>query len=388
MQDAVIVAATRTAVGKAIRGGLVNVRPDTLAGLVLKDVVDRAGIAPETVEDVQVGCAFPEAEQGMNVGRIAAFLAGFPNSVPACTVNRFCSSGLQAVAIIANRVQVGEIECGIGGGTESMSMVPMGGNKLAPNPDLTLEFPDAYIGMGHTAEVVAERYKVSREDQDRWAVISNQRAAAANESGAFKDQIVPVEAWRLDAEGKRETFSFAVDEGPRPDTTAEVLAKLRPAFSAVGTVTAGNSSQMSDGAAAVLLMSAERAKRDGLDPLARFAAFAVSGCAPDEMGIGPALAIPKLLEKTGVTLGDVDLFEINEAFASQFVYSIRTLGIDEEKVNVNGGAIALGHPLGCTGAKLTTQLAYELRRRGGRYGVVAMCIGGGMGAAALFENLS
>jgi acetyl-CoA acyltransferase len=251
----------------------------------------------------------------------------------------------------------------------------------------SLEFPEAYIGMGHTAEVVAERYQISREDQDRWAVISNQRAAAANESGAFKDQIVPVEAWRLNGDGKRESFSFAVDEGPRPGTTAEVLAKLRPAFSTTGSVTAGNSSQMSDGAAAVLMMSAERAKREGLEPMARFVAFAVTGCAPDEMGIGPALAIPKLLAKTGVALDDIDLLEVNEAFASQFVYSVRKAGIDEEKVNVNGGAIALGHPLGCTGAKLTTQLAYELHRRGGKYGVVAMCIGGGMGAAALFENL-
>ena len=387
MQDAVIVAANRTAIGKAGRGSLVNVRPDTLGGIVLKDVVARAGIAPESIEDIQLGCAFPEAEQGMNVGRLAAFIAGLPDSVPACTVNRFCSSGLQAVAIIANRIQVGEIECGIGGGTESMSMVPMGGNKLAPNPELALEFPEAYIGMGHTAEVVATRYDVSRDEQDRWAVISNERAAAANESGAFKDQIVPVEAWRLNGNGERKTFTFAVDEGPRPGTTTEVLGKLRPAFSTTGTVTAGNSSQMSDGAAAVMLMSGERAGNEGLQPLARFVAFAVSGCAPDEMGIGPALAIPKVLKNTGLKLDDIDLLEVNEAFASQFVYSVKKAGIDEEKVNVNGGAIALGHPLGCTGAKLTTQLVYELRKRGGKYGIVAMCIGGGMGAAAVFENL-
>ncbi len=387
MQDAVIVAANRTAVGKALRGSLVNVRPDTLAGVALKDVVERAGVAPEIVEDIQIGCAFPEAEQGMNVGRLAAFIAGFPSSVPACTVNRFCSSGLQAVAIIANRIQVGEIECGIGGGTESMSMVPMGGNKLAPNPGLALEYPEAYIGMGHTAEVVATRYKVTRDEQDRWAVISNERAVAANESGAFKDQIVPVEAWRLDGNGERETFSFAVDEGPRPGTTAEVLGKLRPAFSTTGSVTAGNSSQMSDGAAAVMLMSGARAAKEKLEPMARFVAFAVAGCDPDEMGIGPALAIPKVLERTGIALDDIDLLEVNEAFASQFVYSVKKAGIDEAKVNVNGGAIALGHPLGCTGAKLTTQLAYELRKRGGKYGIVAMCIGGGMGAAAVFENL-
>jgi acetyl-CoA acyltransferase len=268
-----------------------------------------------------------------------------------------------------------------------MSMVPMGGNKLAPNPDLSLDFPDAYIGMGHTAEVVATRYEVSRDEQDRWAVISNQRAAAANESGAFKEQIVPVEAWRSNGNGERETFSFAVDEGPRPDTTVEVLGKLRPAFSTTGTVTAGNSSQMSDGAAAVMLMSGERAKKEGLEPMARFVSLAVAGCAPDEMGIGPALAIPKVLEKTGLKLDDIDLLEVNEAFASQFVYSVKQVGIAEDKVNVNGGAIALGHPLGCTGAKLTTQLAYELRRRGGKHGIVAMCIGGGMGAAAVFENL-
>jgi len=264
-------------------------------------------------------------------------------------------------------------------------MVPMGGNKLVPNPDLAAVFPEAYISMGHTAENVAQRYGVDRDQQDRWAVISNERAVAANENGAFKEQIVPVEAWALGADGQRQTFIFDVDEGPRKGTTAEILGGLRPAFSTTGSVTAGNSSQMSDGGAAVLMMSGEKAKAEGLEPLGRFVSFAVSGCHPDEMGIGPALAVPKVLKQAGLSVDDIDLFEINEAFASQFLYSLGQAGISEEKVNVNGGAIALGHPLGCTGAKLTTQVLYELKRREGRYGVVSMCIGGGMGAAAVFE---
>ncbi|RMF15116.1 MAG: thiolase family protein [Candidatus Dadabacteria bacterium] len=389
MKEAVIVAANRTAVGKANKGSLVNVRPDDLAGLVLKDVVERAGIDAGLVEDLQMGCAFPEGEQGLNMGRIATFIAGFPHSVPGSTVNRFCSSGLQSIAIIANRIQVGEIECGIGAGAESMSMVPMGGNKQVPNPALAAEFPEAYISMGHTAENVATRYGISREEQDRWAAISNERAVAAIESGAFKDQIVPVQAWRLKADKKtKEYFTFDTDEGPRKGTTPEVLAKLRPVFATNGSVTAGNASQMSDGAAAVLLMSRERAEKEGLKPMARFVTFAVVGCHPDEMGIGPALAVPKALQQAGLSVDDIDLFEINEAFASQFLYSLQQANIPEDKVNVNGGAIALGHPLGCTGAKLTTQLVYELERRNGRYGVVSMCIGGGMGAAAVYERLS
>lgn len=387
LKDAVIVAANRTAVGKAKRGSLVNVRPDDLGGAVLADVVKRAGIDPKLVEDVQMGCAMPEAEQGMNIARNAVFLGGLPHEVPACTVNRYCSSGLQAIAIIANRIQVGEIECGIGSGAESMSMVPMGGNKIVPNPKLAAEFPAAYISMGQTAENVASRYGISREEQDRWAAISNDRAAAAVASGAFKNQIVPVEAWTYDGKG-RKTFTFDTDEGPRAGTTVEVLGGLKAAFKQGGSVTAGNSSQMSDGAAAALLMSAERAKAEGLKPLARFVNFAVAGCHPDEMGIGPALAIPKALKLAGLKVEDIDLFEINEAFASQFLYSLKSVGIPEDKVNVHGGAIALGHPLGCTGAKLTTQVIDELGRRGGRYGIVSMCIGGGMGAAGIFERLA
>jgi len=388
MQDAVIVAANRTAVGKANRGSLINVRPDTMAGEVLKDLVEnRAGVDGALVEDVQMGCAMPEAEQGMNVGRNAIFLAGLPNEIPASTVNRYCSSGLQSIAIIANRIQVGEIECGIGAGTESMTMVPMGGNKVVPNPQLAAEFPEAYISMGQTAENVAGRYNVTREQQDEWAVVSNERAAKANETGRFQDEIVPLNAWHM-VDGEKRTFTFDQDEGPRPGTTTEVLGKLRPAFKQGGTVTAGNASQMSDGAASVLLMSAERAKQENLTPMARFVTFAVAGCHPDEMGIGPALAIPKALKQAGLKVDDIDLFEINEAFASQFLYCGRELGLDMDKVNVNGGAIALGHPLGCTGAKLSTQLLYELKRREGRYGMVSMCSGGGMGAAGIVEMLN
>jgi acetyl-CoA acyltransferase len=378
MKDAVIVAANRTAVGKAKKGALANVRPDTLGGIVLADVVKRAGIDAALVEDIQMGNAMPEAEQGMNIGRIAVFCGGLPHSVPASTVNRFCSSGIQAIAIIANRIQVGEIDVGIGAGAESMTMVPMGGNKIVPNPDLAETFPEAYIGMGHTAENVANRYSVTRDQQDEWSVTSHARAAAAIKAGKFKDQIVPVPT---------ERGEFTVDEGPREGTSKEVLAKLKPAFNTTGSVTAGNSSQMSDGAAAVLLMSADKAKELGKKPLAKFVTFAVTGCHPDEMGIGPALAIPRALKQAGLKLADIDLFEINEAFASQFLYAGGKLGLDMSKVNVNGGAIALGHPLGCTGAKLTTQLVYEMAARKAKYGIVSMCIGGGMGAAAIFENL-
>ncbi len=387
MKDAVIVAANRTAVGKAKRGALKNVRPDTLGGIVLKDVVERAGIDPLLIEDLQMGCAMPEAEQGMNLGRVAIHCAGLPNEIPASTLNRFCSSGLNAISVIANNIKTGEIDAGIGAGAESMSMVPMGGNKIVPNPELGANFPDAYISMGHTAENVANRYEISRDAQDEWAVVSNERAVAAIAAGKFKEQIVPVNAWDY-ANGQRKEFVFDTDEGPRAGTTKEVLGKLRPAFSTTGSVTAGNSSQMSDGAAALLLTSDELAKREGLTPLARFIGFAVAGCHPDEMGIGPALAIPKVLQKHGLKVDDIDLFEVNEAFASQFLYSGQKVGLDLDKVNVNGGAIALGHPLGCTGAKLSTQLIYEMQARGSRYGIVSMCIGGGMGAAGIFENLS
>ena len=386
LNDAVIVAANRTAVGKAKKGALVNVRPDTLGGIVLADVVKRVDFDPLLIEDLQMGCAMPEAEQGTNIGRIAIHCAGLPNDIPASTVNRFCSSGVQSIAIIANRIQVGEIQAGIGAGTESMTMVPMGGNKIVPNPDLAETFPDAYISMGHTAENVAKRYGITRDQQDEWAVISNDRASKAIAAGRFKSQIVPVPAWQYE-NGQRKEYIFDTDEGPRAGTTKEVLAKLKPAFSTTGSVTAGNASQMSDGAAAVLLTSAELAKKQNLKPLARFVTFAVAGCHPDEMGIGPALAIPKALKQAGLKVEDIDLFEINEAFASQFLYSGQKVGIDLSKVNVNGGAIALGHPLGCTGAKLTTQLVYEMAERKSRYGIVSMCIGGGMGAAAIYENL-
>jgi acetyl-CoA acyltransferase len=387
MESALIVSAVRTPVGKAKKGTLAQVRPDTLLGLVLREVVRRKEVDPSLVEDIQVGCAFPEGEQGMNLARIGVFLAGFPPSVPASTVNRFCSSGLQAIAIIANRIQVGEISCGIGGGVESMSMVPMGGFHFSPNPELVEQYPEVYISMGQTAEIVAERYKISRQEQDRWSVISHGRAISAIKKGLFEEEIVPVPVVKHTENGVQKVL-FTTDEGPREGTTPEVLAKLKPAFKVNGTVTAGNASQMSDGSSALLLMSEKKAMELNLKPLARFVTFAVAGCLPEEMGIGPVFAIPKALKQAGLSLRDIGLFEINEAFASQFLYVIRTLDIPEEIVNVNGGAIALGHPLGCTGAKLTTQLIYEMIRRKVRYGIVSMCIGGGMGACGIFENLT
>jgi acetyl-CoA acyltransferase len=350
------------------------------------------GVEPASVEDVIMGCAMPEAEQGMNVARLSAVLAGLPNEVPAFTVNRFCSSGLQAIAIAAERIMLGAADTVIGSGTESMSLVPMGGNKLVPNLTLVEHVPPVYIGMGHTAEEVAKRFDVSRKDQDALSAASHKKAAAAIESGRFAEEIVPLQAkvYGVDKDGKPvvQTKTFDVDEGVRGDTNVEALAKLRPAFSTTGTVTAGNSSQTSDGAAASVVLSDERAKQLGLKPLGIFRAFVVAGCDPDIMGIGPSLAIPKLLSKTGMKLEDIDLIELNEAFASQAVYCIRKLGLDPAKVNVNGGAIALGHPLGCTGAKLTATLLHEMKRRKARYGIISMCIGGGMGAAALFERPS
>jgi acetyl-CoA acyltransferase len=393
MRDAVIVSSVRTAVGKAPRGALRYTRPDNMGATAIQGALARApGVEPASVDDVVMGCAMPEAEQGMNVARLCAVLAGLPNEVPAFTVNRFCSSGLQAIAIAAERIMLGAADTVIGGGTESMSLVPMGGNKLVPNPRLVAEAPDVYIGMGHTAEQVAKRFEVSRKDQDALAVASHQKAAAAIAAGRFADEIVPLPATVYGvAENGRpvaHTKTFIVDEGVRGDTNVETLAKLRPAFSVTGSVTAGNSSQTSDGAAASVLLSDERAKHLGLQPLGIFRAFVVTGCDPDVMGIGPAFAIPKLLKRTGLKLEDIDLIELNEAFASQAVYVIRTLGLDPAKVNVNGGAIALGHPLGCTGAKLTATLLHEMKRRKSRYGIVSMCIGGGMGAAALFERPS
>ncbi|GIO67384.1 acetyl-CoA C-acetyltransferase [Paenibacillus cookii] len=390
MKEAVIVSMARTAVGKAKKGSLAQTRADDLGKAVLEAVVDRApGLLKEDVEDIIIGCAMPEGEQGLNFARIMSLYAGFPVTVPALTINRFCSSGLQAIAFAAERIMLGSADALIAGGVESMSHVPMTGFKLSPNPKLVADMPEVYMGMGHTAEEVAERFGISREDQDRFAARSHAKAAKAIAEGKFKDEIIPipVELKHVDEKGKVQTrsFTFDTDEGVRPDTTPEVLGKLKPSFKLNGTVTAGNASQTSDGAAAVVVMSREKADALGLKPLATFRSFALSGVEPEIMGVGPVKAIPKALRMAGIMQDDVKLFEINEAFASQCVHIIRELGIDEEKVNVNGGAIALGHPLGCTGTKLTTTLISELRRRGGGYGVVSMCIGGGMGAAGVFE---
>ncbi len=390
MKEAVIVSMARTAVGKAKKGSLAQTRADDLGKAVLEAVVDRApGLLKEDVEDIIIGCAMPEGEQGLNFARIMSLYAGFPVTVPALTINRFCSSGLQAIAFAAERIMLGSADALIAGGVESMSHVPMTGFKVSPNPKLVADMPEVYMGMGHTAEEVAERFGISREDQDRFAARSHAKAAKAIAEGKFKDEIIPipVELKHVDEKGKVQTrsFTFDTDEGVRPDTTPEVLGKLKPSFKLNGTVTAGNASQTSDGAAAVVVMSREKADALGLKPLATFRSFALSGVEPEIMGVGPVKAIPKALRMAGITQDDVKLFEINEAFASQCVHIIRELGIDEEKVNVNGGAIALGHPLGCTGTKLTTTLISELRRRGGGYGVVSMCIGGGMGAAGVFE---
>jgi acetyl-CoA acyltransferase len=390
--DAVIVAAVRTPVGKAKRGTLTAVRPDEMATIVFKELLNRAGaLDPADVDDVILGCAFPEGEQGMNMARLVALRSGLPNSVAGETINRFCSSGLQSIAHAAYQIMSGQADVIIAGGVESMSMVPMTGNKFAPDPYFAAECPEVFTNMGLTAENVANKYGVSREDQDQFSFRSHQNAMAAIESGKFDEQIVPVEAElvELGPDGKpvKKTVRLDRDEGPRADTTVEALAKLRPAFREGGTVTAGNSSQMSDGAAAVLVMSRRKAEELGLKPLARFISFAVGGVPAELMGIGPVEAVPKALQRAGLSLEDIDLIELNEAFAAQAVAVIRELGMDDEIVNVNGGAVALGHPLGCSGAKLTTQLIYEMTRRGSRYGLVTMCVGGGMGAAGVFENL-
>jgi acetyl-CoA acyltransferase len=392
MTKAVIISAARTAVGRSQRGSLATVRPDDLAAVAIKAAVDRApGLDPADIEDVIMGCAMPEAEQGLNVGRIAALRAGLPETVAAQTVNRFCSSGLQTIALGAQQIMSSMGDVVLAGGAESMSMVSMAGNVYAPNPTLTELHPEVYMPMGLTAEQVAGRYDISRADQDAFALRSHQNAAAAIDAGKFADEIAPVEVEitrAADSGGFASKKSvFAVDEGVRRDTSLDALGKLKPAFAANGSVTAGNSSQTSDGAAAVIVMSEAAAAARGLKPLARFVSFAVGGVAPEVMGIGPTVAIPKALKLAGLTLQDIDLFELNEAFAAQALAVVRTLGIDLDKVNVNGGAIALGHPLGCTGAKLTVQLLGEMRRRGARYGMVTMCIGGGMGAAGIFENL-
>lgn len=391
--EPVIVAAARTPVGRAKRGSLATVRPDELAALVIREVLKRAEpLKAEEVDDVILGCAFPEGEQGMNMARLVALRAGLPNSVPAETINRFCSSGLQSIAHGAFAIMSGQAEVVIAGGTESMTMVPMTGLKFAPMPYLAANFPEAFTSMGLTAENVAAQYGISREDQDAFALRSHQRAIKAVESGLFDPEIVPVPVEIVEP-GKdggtiTKSFVFKRDEGPRSDTTLEALARLKPAFKEGGTVTAGNSSQMSDGAAAVVVMSRRKAEALGLKPLVRFVSFAVGGVPPEIMGIGPIVAIPKALKLAGLELKDIGLIELNEAFAAQGLAVMRTLGLDPEITNVNGGAIALGHPLGCTGAKLTTQLIYEMKRRQVQFGMVTMCIGGGMGAAGIFENLN
>ena len=395
MTDAVIVSAVRTAVGKAPKGTLRATRPDEMAATVIAEALSRAaGIEPAEVEDVMLGCAMPEGEQGMNVARIASLRAGVPIEASAVTINRFCSSGLQAIAFAAERIMVGAAETIVAGGTESMSLIPMGGHKIAPNPRLMQDYPDVYLSTGLVAENHAREAQVSREEQDAFALRSHQRAVDAIEAGRFRDEIVPLEVQIVEpAHGKGEaprvrTIEFATDEGPRPDTSLEALARLRPVFHVHGSVTAGNASQTSDAAAAVVITSRERAERAGLKPLARFVTYATAGVEPERFGVGPVPAIRKALKHAGLTLDDIDLVELNEAFAAQVLACLRELPIDPDKLNVNGGAIALGHPLGCTGAKLTTSLLYELERRQGRYGLVTMCVGGGMGAAGIFERLS
>ncbi len=394
MPEAVIVSAVRTPVGKAPKGRLARTRPDDLAAMAIQGALARVPeLDPKEIEDVIVGCAMPEGEQGMNVARIAALRAGLPVEGAAMTVNRFCSSGLQTIAIAAQQIRGGQTRVAVAGGVESMSMVPMGGNKLSANPWLIDQYPDVYLSMGLTAERVAEKCGITREDADAFALASHQKALAAIRDGVFAEESVPVIVTNA-ALGERrgslktETAEMTVDEGPRADTSAEALANLKPAFHAKGTVTAGNSSQTSDGAAMAVVMDETRAKELGLKPLARFVAFATAGTLPEEMGLGPVFAIPKALRQAGLKLDEMDLIELNEAFAAQSLGVMRELRMDAAKVNVHGGAIALGHPLGCTGAKLTATLLHALKRRGLRYGMVTMCVGGGMGAAGIFENLS
>jgi acetyl-CoA acyltransferase len=391
-RDPVIVAAARTAVGKAKRGSLTTFRPDEMAVAVIEELLKRAeGLKPVEINDVILGCAFPEGEQGLNMARLVALKAGLPVSVPAETINRFCSSGLQSIAHAAFGIMAGQMDCAFAGGTESMTMVPMTGLKFSPNPYLAANWPGAYLSMGLTAENVAEKYSISREEQDAFSLESHRKANQAVQTGLFDPEIVPlnVDLVEYDTSGtvKKSTFEFKRDEGPRADTTMEALARLKPAFKEGGTVTAGNSSQMSDGAAGVIIMSRAKAESIGLKPMVRFIAYAVGGVDPEYMGLGPTVAIPKVLKLTGMKLADIQLIELNEAFASQSLAVIREVGLNREITNVNGGAIALGHPLGCTGAKLTTQLIYEMKRRDVQYGMVTMCIGGGMGAAGIFENV-
>ncbi len=386
--DPVIVAAARTAVGKAKRGTLKTTRPETLAAAVINELLKRAGnLDPHEIDDLLIGCAFPEGEQGMNIARQIGLKAGLPVEVPAETINRFCSSGVQSIAHAAQAITAGCIDTAIAGGVEVMSMVPMTGYKFSPDFDLAENYPEAYTQMGITAENVAERYQIDRQTQDEFALQSNLKAHNAVESGLFDPEIVPIQVEIISPTGTR-IVDFKRDEGPRGDTSLEALGKLRPAFKLNGSVTAGNSSQMSDGAAGVLIMSRAKADSLGLAPLARFVSFAVGGVPPEIMGMGPVNAVPKVLQRSGLTLKDIDLIELNEAFASQAVAVIRELDLDPEITNVNGGAIALGHPLGCTGAKLSVQMIYELKRRDKELGLVTMCIGGGMGAAAVFQNFN
>ena len=392
MREAVIVSAVRTAVGKAPKGTLRTTRPDEMGGTVIKEALARVpGLEASEVEDVIMGCAMPEAEQGMNVARSAAIRAGLPVETSAMTINRFCSSGLQSIAMAADRIKSGGADVIVAGGLETMSMIPMGGHIIRPNPYLVDHYPDFYLSMGLATENVARKYEVTRDQQDEFALRSHTRAAAALDADKFKDEVVPLHVMleELDEKGKkqRREVVFDKDEGVRRDSSAEGLAKLKPAFHVKGTITAGNASQMSDGAAAAIVMSDSRARELGAKPLARFIAYATAGCPPEEMGIGPVFAIPKALKLAGLTLNDIDVIELNEAFAAQSIAVIKTLGLDPDKVNVNGGAIALGHPLGCTGAKLTASILRELERRNGRYGMVTMCVGGGMGAAGILERL-
>lgn len=393
MRDAVIVSAVRTACGKAPKGALRATRPDDLGAFAITGALQRVpALDRKEIEDVIIGCAMPEAEQGMNVARTASLRAGIPIEAAAMTINRFCASGLQAIALAAERIRGGGAEVIVAGGAESMSFVPMGGNKISLNPWLVEHYPDSYLSMGLTAERLASRHHITREMSDQFAFESHQKALAAQAAGSFTDEIVPVPVTFAapDAKSKlrRTEIEFKVDEGPRADTSLDALSKLKPVFHARGAVTAGTSSQMSDGAAAAVVMSGERARALGIPPIARFVAYAYAGCLPEEMGIGPVYAIPKALKLAGLALDQIDLIELNEAFAAQSLSVIKLLGLDPAKVNVNGGAIALGHPLGCTGAKLTATLLQEMQRRKAKYGMVTMCVGGGMGAAGIFQNLN
>jgi len=392
MREVVLISSVRTPVGRAFKGTLRSTRPDELAAIAIQGALARVPqVDPKEIEDVILGCAMPEAEQGMNVARIASLRAGLPVEVSAVTINRFCSSGLQAIAMAAERIMAGGAEVIIAGGTESMSMIPMGGNKISPNPWLVDHYPDAYLSMGLTAERLAHRFAITRQQCDEFSLHSHQKALAAIQTGKFEDECVPVSVTFTTPNGskpKKQEVAFKVDEGPRADTSLEALGALKAAFHVKGVTTAGNSSQMSDGAGAAVVMSATRAKHLGITPLVRYVAFATAGYKPEEMGLGPVFAIPKALKMAGLTLSDIDVIELNEAFAAQSLAVIREGGLDPERVNPNGGAIALGHPLGCTGAKLTASVIRELKRRKGRYGMVTMCVGGGMGAAGIFENVT